>query len=129
MEASLKQIGQNLILVVDGVTHTKKFSEKEDRENVKSLFEGFKNEKNRRKQESAIKNILKMFTAVTEKAKETEKVKKKIVKKVEKETKQNTISKLEEENKKLRQQLSDLESKSNVKQTPSSIGTRRSGEY
>lgn len=129
MEASLKQIGQNLILVVDGVTHTKKFSEKEDCENVKSLFEGFKNEKNRRKQESAIKNILKMFTAVTEKAKETEKVKKKIVKKVEKETKQNTISKLEEENKKLRQQLSDLESKSNVKQTPSSIGTRRSGEY
>ena len=132
MEANLKQIGQNLIFTLDGNVSSKKFENKEDREQVKSLYEEFKSAGIKKRKDSLIKQILKFFTKEQEKKKESEKIVKKVSKKIDKNAKQSktNIDKLEKENKELKEKLKNLENKTEVKQkTSNSTRNTYGGEH
>lgn len=77
-----KSIGQNIILVIDGIKHTKAFKEKADRESILTLVERY-NKKNTKKGLNEILEFMLKDKAVDkiEKVKEKVKEAKKPVKK------------------------------------------------
>lgn len=56
-EISFKSVGRNVILVIDNQKFTKAFKEKVERDNLKSLVEGY-NKRNSLKKEKEIINIM-----------------------------------------------------------------------
>lgn len=82
-EISYKQIGQNVIIVVDGQQFSKKMIKKEDRDNTKSLVEEF----NKKNTITGQKKIISIFTTKEAELKEKVKAATKISKTVTKASK------------------------------------------
>jgi hypothetical protein len=66
---NFRQLGQNIILNIDGEEHTKRFSEKSDREQVKSLVAEYNDLPKSKRTKTKLKAILALMVKSTESAK------------------------------------------------------------
>lgn len=147
MEISLKQVGQNLILTIDGDTITKRVADKELREKLKEKVVFAANSKSKRAKEKLVKVLLKEFNAKTTEAEEKKKMLADSVKKVakrkskeEKRGKAATITKAEQkelrsveelvkENAELQKRIKELEEEQIVLIKKAVLGPGFRGEH
>lgn len=147
MEISLKQVGQNLILTIDGETITKRVEDKELREKLKEKVVFAANSKSKRAKEKLVKVLLKEFNAKTTEAESKKKMLADSVKKVakrkskeEKKGKAATITKAEQkelrsveelvkENAELQKRIKELEEEQIVLIKKAVLGPGFRGEH
>jgi len=147
MEISLKQVGQNLILTIDGETITKRVEDKELREKLKEKVVFATNSKSKKAKEKLVKVLLKEFHAKTTEAEDKKKLLADSVKKVakrkskeEKRGKAATITKAEQkelrsveelvkENAELQKRIKELEEEQIVLIKKAIIGPGFRGEH
>lgn len=147
MEISLKQVGQNLILTIDGETITKRVEDKELRDKLKEKVVFAANSKSKRAKEKLVKVLLKEFSAKTTKAEEQKKMLadsvKKVAKRKSKEEKKGnaaTITKAEQkelrsveelvkENAELQKRIKELEEEQIVLIKKAVLGPGFRGEH
>lgn len=136
MEIILKQVGQNLIVQIEGETFTKKVEDKEERETIKSMVKDANSSD--KKYKTLMPKIKKVLAAVVERKKEEAKKLEKAKKEKEKEIKEvkekstskpkKTIDKtaeLEERIKALEKELRDEKEKNNNREHKTGSDTRR----
>lgn len=147
MEISLKQVGQNLILTIDGETITKRVEDKELREKLKEKVVFAANSKSKKAKEKLVKVLLKEFNAKTTEAESKKKMLADSVKKVakrkskeEKKGKAATITKAEQkelrsveelvkENAELQKRIKELEEEQIVLIKKAVLGPGFRGEH
>lgn len=147
MEISLKQVGQNLILTIDGETITKRVEDKELREKLKEKVVFAANSKSKKAKEKLVKVLLKEFNAKTTEAESKKKMLADFVKKVakrkskeEKRGKAATITKAEQkelrsveelvkENAELQKRIKELEEEQVVLIKKAVLGPGFRGEH
>lgn len=147
MEISLKQVGQNLILTIDGETITKRVEDKELRDKLKEKVVFAANSKSKKAKEKLVKVLLKEFSAKTTKAEEQKKMLadsvKKVAKRKSKEEKKGnaaTITKAEQkelrsveelvkENAELQKRIKELEEEQIVLIKKAVLGPGFRGEH
>ena len=144
MEVSIKQIGQNLILNLEGEVYTKRVEDKVERESIKSLVKQGLESKSKAAKSKIAKLLKSKFTSSTKQVKEKESILKTAAKKIAKKvttatTKKvannskevsvdKTIKDLKLENEKLKEELEKLKAKEEEK-PKASYGRSRPGEY
>lgn len=147
MEISLKQVGQNLILTIDGETITKRVEDKELRDKLKEKVVFAANSKSKKAKEKLVKVLLKEFNAKTTEAESKKKMLADSVKKVakrkskeEKKGKAATITKAEQkelrsveelvkENAELQKRIKELEEEQIVLIKKAVLGPGFRGEH
>lgn len=144
MEVSIKQIGQNLILNLEGEIYTKRVEDKVERESIKSLVKQGLESKSKAAKSKIAKLLKSKFTSSTKQVKEKESILKTAAKKIAKKVTTTTTKKavknskevsvdktirdLKLENEKLKEELEKLKAKEEEK-PKASYGRSRSGEY
>lgn len=127
-EITFKQIGLNVILVIEGEKFSKKIEAKEDREKLKAQVEAY----NKKPTAKALKIIQTIMTINTVKKKEEEVIEKKVAKKIKKgekiikkEKKEvSQLKLLQEENEKLKKELASFKTKPMPNAAPNRSRTR-----
>lgn len=148
MEIKCKQVGQNILLTVDGESYSKRFEDETLRNEVKNLAKEILTKPNKTK----LVKLIKYFTVVQEKVEREEKQKEVIKKSVEKKLKKevkvsekkgkaivgviesvkkvaSTESSLKDKLAKLEKENEELRKKLEGKAAPTVAPTRRRGEY
>lgn len=147
MELKIKQIGQNILLTVDGESYSKRFEDETLRNEVKNLAKEILSKPNKTK----LAKLIKYFTVIQEKIKKEEvqaaviekSVKKKIAKTEKQVKKAAPVATVVESVKKavtkeadlkaklaaLEKENAELKAKYESKPAPVTSPTRRGGEY